>query len=218
MAANRTRVRGRQILVTPTDGGVNSGDPLVVGQMPGVALYNLTGGQTVMDRGGVYNLSVKAADDAGNVAIAAGDILSYVTADTPKLSKKGFNPGGASGTTTVELTSAQSPASVAANTTAEQSLVVTGFVAGDVVVAVSKPTAQAGLGIVGVRLIDATHVGVTFSNNTGSPIVPTAAETYTCTVARKGGGATGVRFGYALAAVASGVTATIEVALGYDAS
>lgn len=84
----------------------------------------------------------------------------------------------------VPINSAQSPASVAANTTAEQNLAVTGLLATDVVIGVSKPTAQAGLGIVGWRVISAGHLGLTFANDTGSPITPTATETYTIVVAR----------------------------------
>ncbi|HEX6512359.1 MAG TPA: hypothetical protein VF157_08675, partial [Chloroflexota bacterium] len=58
------------------------------------------------------------------------------------------------------------PAAVAANTTAEQSFVVASpFSATTAPAAVIKPTVQAGLGIVGHRQIDATHLGVTFSNN-----------------------------------------------------
>ena len=69
-----------------------------------------------------------------------------------------------------------SPASVGPNTTAEQcfSGVLT---AGDFVVGVSKPAAQAGLGIVGWRA-NLASVCITFSNNTASPITPTASETY----------------------------------------
>jgi hypothetical protein len=43
---------------------------------------------------------------------------------------------------------------------------------------VNKPTAQAGLGIVGCRVTAANTLGITFSNNTGSSITPTASQTY----------------------------------------
>lgn len=74
------------------------------------------------------------------------------------------------------------------NTTAEQTFtgLGTGILPGDVMVGVSKPTAQAGLGIVGFR-ISATVPDtffITFSNNTGASITPTAAEVYSLTVAR----------------------------------
>lgn len=71
-----------------------------------------------------------------------------------------------------------SPASVAANTTAEQTFTFPGLLATDVIAGVSKPTAQAGLGVVGFRVSAANTLAITFSNNTASPIVPTASETY----------------------------------------
>lgn len=71
-----------------------------------------------------------------------------------------------------------SPAAVAANTTAEQLFTVTGLVVGQTLVSVNKPTAQAGLGIVGWRVSAANQIGIVFSNNTGAPITPTATETY----------------------------------------
>lgn len=82
------------------------------------------------------------------------------------------------------LSVALTPAIVAANTTAEQTFTVPGVRASDVVVQVSKPSAQAGLGIVGVRVSAADTVGITFSNNTAAGITPTAAETYKLILAR----------------------------------
>src|SRR5712691_6459698 len=61
-----------------------------------------------------------------------------------------------------------SPALVAANTTAEQTFTVTGLAVGDVVISVNKPTAQAGLGIVGWRVSAANTLAITFSNNTAA--------------------------------------------------
>ena len=91
--------------------------------------------------------------------------------------------GGGSGSwklPIIRATATLSPASVAANTTAEQLFTISGVaLATDVVVSVSKPTAQAGLGIVGWRVSADNQVGITFSNNTGSPIVPTASQVYT---------------------------------------
>lgn len=71
-----------------------------------------------------------------------------------------------------------SPAQVAANTTAEQTFTVPGVLTTDMVVEVGKPTAQAGLGVVGSRITAANTVGITFSNNTAAPITPTASESY----------------------------------------
>ena len=75
------------------------------------------------------------------------------------------------------LTATLSPASVAANNTAEQTFTVTGLAVGDVVF-VNKPTSQAGLGIAGVRVSAANTLAITFINATASPIVPTASEVY----------------------------------------
>jgi hypothetical protein len=75
------------------------------------------------------------------------------------------------------------PVAIVLNTTAEQTFTVNGLLAGDVV-CVNKPTAQAGLGIVGSRVSAANTLGITFSNNTGSSITPTAAQVYKVLVSR----------------------------------
>jgi hypothetical protein len=84
--------------------------------------------------------------------------------------------GGTSLARYARYTPTLSPAAVAANTTAEQTFAGV-LTSGDFVIGVSKPTAQAGLGIVGWRA-NGTSLCVTFSNNTGSPITPTASEVY----------------------------------------
>jgi hypothetical protein len=71
-----------------------------------------------------------------------------------------------------------SPVAVAANTTAEQAFAVPGVSAGDVVLAVNKPTEQAGLGIAGQRVVSTGTIGITFANVTAAAITPTAAEVY----------------------------------------
>ena len=76
-----------------------------------------------------------------------------------------------------------SPASVAINTTAEQTFTVNGLLTGDFV-SCNKPTAQAGLGIVGCRVSAANTLAITFSNNTAGAITPTAAQTYLVLVTR----------------------------------
>ncbi len=76
-----------------------------------------------------------------------------------------------------------SPVSVAADTTAEQSFTIASglvtfinSVPGSVFV--NKASQQAGLAIVGCRVIDATHIGITFQNNTAAAILPAAGEIY----------------------------------------
>lgn len=85
-----------------------------------------------------------------------------------------------------------SPVSVAANTTAEQTFTMPGLLASDVIVNVIKPTAQAGLGIVGMSVSAANTLAITFANNTASPIVPTASQVYLVTWARPDSTQTGV--------------------------
>lgn len=63
------------------------------------------------------------------------------------------------------------PSSVSANTTDEQSFTVEGITSNDMVLAVNKPSHNAGLGIVGFRAGDDT-LYITFGNFTGSPIDP----------------------------------------------
>lgn len=71
-----------------------SGDPVRVGEMTGIALTNEGDGgnaatETTVLYGGYYAThSVKGVDAGGNSAVALGDKLYYVDADTPPLSKK----------------------------------------------------------------------------------------------------------------------------------
>lgn len=90
MATNKVYDEGEQFSVAVTDPATpKSGDPVLVGQIPGVATTNeRADGTTSVDTEGVYRLSVKGVDGSGNKAIAAGDIVYYVAADTPKLSVK----------------------------------------------------------------------------------------------------------------------------------
>lgn len=75
--------------ITAAVAGKLSGDPVVVGQIPGVALTDTDAdGKVVVDTRGVFDLSVKAVDGVGNSAVAVGDAIYYVETDTPKLSKK----------------------------------------------------------------------------------------------------------------------------------
>jgi hypothetical protein len=72
-----------------------------------------------------------------------------------------------------------SPASVAANTTAEQTFPLPGArLSTDIIMGIAKPTLQAGLGIVNQRISADGVMAITFINATASPIVPTAGEVY----------------------------------------
>lgn len=67
-------------------------------------------------------------------------------------------------------------AGVNVNTSAEQTLTVTGLLATDVVRSVSKPAWQAGLAIVNARVQAANSLGISYGNFTAATITPTAAE------------------------------------------
>lgn len=78
-----------------------------------------------------------------------------------------------------------SPASVANATSAEQTFDASaiGLLTTDVVL-VQKPTAQAGLGIVGSRVSATNVLAITFMNATAATITPTASQAYIVTVLR----------------------------------
>lgn len=88
MAKNQLYDREESRLMAVPSGKV-SGDPVVVGQIPGVCMINrrADGLATVRMVGG-FSLSVKGMTNAAaNSAVAAGDILYYTEAATPKLNK-----------------------------------------------------------------------------------------------------------------------------------
>lgn len=122
-------------------------------------------------------------------AMAMGFNAQSVMYDNPTLvtQPSDTDPGGE-----VYFEQALTPVAVAANTTAEQTFAITVpgivFALGDMVMDVNKPTAQAGLGIVGYRVSAANTIGITFSNNTAGAITPTAGEIYKFTVLRTAAG------------------------------
>jgi predicted RecA/RadA family phage recombinase len=70
-----------------------SGDPVLFGDLPGVAITSMGGGgnaatKTSVQFEGVVEVSVKGVNAGGNSAVAAGDVIYYVAGDTPPLSKK----------------------------------------------------------------------------------------------------------------------------------
>lgn len=88
MSTNQRRNRG-DVLSLAVKSGVVSGDPVVCGQLPGVAETSRdSNGRATVNTRGVYAVSVKGVDGGGNSAVAAGDKLYYVDGDTPPVSKK----------------------------------------------------------------------------------------------------------------------------------
>lgn len=73
-----------------------SGDPVLVGQLPGVALTDEGDGgnaaaNTSIHFSGVYDLPVKGEGAAGNAAVGIGDILYYEAGQVPPLNKDATN-------------------------------------------------------------------------------------------------------------------------------
>lgn len=117
----------------------------------------------------------------GNIRVGSSNTLAVnfhnvtVGSITPTASQV-YGIVGIRGLATLSAT--LTPAVVAINTTTEQLFTVTGAIVGQMI-QVSKPTAQAGLDIVGVRVSANNQVGITFLNATAATITPTAAEVYT---------------------------------------
>ena len=93
MALNQQYDEAKQLHV-PVASGVVSGDPVSLGTqgatgLPGVALTSRdSAGEATVCFGGAFRLSVKGVDGVGNSAVAVGDMLYFLDADTPKISKK----------------------------------------------------------------------------------------------------------------------------------
>ena len=75
------------------------------------------------------------------------------------------------------------PDSVAANTSAEQTVTVNGLSTTDIVF-INKPTTNAGLVVGGCRVSSANTLAVTFGNLTASPINPGSESYYVMAIRR----------------------------------
>jgi hypothetical protein len=80
-----------------------------------------------------------------------------------------------------------SPAAGNTITAAQQTFNVPGVEPEDILLAVNKPTDQAGLAIAMGRVTARDTVGIKFVNPTAGNITPTAAEVYTFTLMKPGG-------------------------------
>lgn len=82
--------QGRDMSVIATQPATPvSGDPVLWGNVPGVAVTDeRADGTTTVRFYGVYELSVAAIDGGGNSPVADGDEIFYVPGDSPPLSKK----------------------------------------------------------------------------------------------------------------------------------
>src|SRR4051794_26485880 len=117
MSTNQVFDHGDSLSVQLTDpANPKSGDPGRLGQLGGVAQTDKgKGGNSANNTStaftGVFNLAVKGVNGSGNTAIAAGDTVFYVDADTPKLSAKAtgvkygtaLDPVSSGATTTIRV-------------------------------------------------------------------------------------------------------------------
>lgn len=157
----------------------------------------------------------------GNVRVSASNVVGLTISNptaatiTPTVNEV-YRIASTRGVPTIAL--ALSPAAVAPASIVEQQFAIAspasnsaGVTPGQLL-QVMKPTQQAGLDIVGCRVVADNLIGITFANFTAATITPTAAESYTCQALSPldahnnflmftiNGGAVG--------AVAAGVTAT----------
>lgn len=94
MSTNQVFDHGDALSVACSDPATPaSGDPVRLGELGGVAQTDEGDGGNAADHTsvafvGVFELSVKGVNGSGNTAIAPGDTIFYVDADTPKLSAK----------------------------------------------------------------------------------------------------------------------------------
>ncbi len=105
MAKNRQFQEANQLSLAATDPATPaSGDPVIVGQIPGVSLTaERADGTTTVQMDGAFLLSVKGViAGPANSAVAVGDILYYSAGHTPKVDKDntGVRFGYALGTLT----------------------------------------------------------------------------------------------------------------------
>lgn len=146
--------------------------------------FDAAAGTTVSALGSGTALTARPLFSWGNngtsvMAMSAAGGLSITGGTAPSIAV------GAAGTPITQVrvySQALDPASVAANTTAEQTFTVTGLTTADKVF-VNKPTNTAGLGIVNARVSAADTLAITFGNFTGLAI-DAASETYTITAIR----------------------------------
>jgi hypothetical protein len=88
MAVDKTFEKADNVYL-PVASGVLSGQPCAVGALTGVAVTDRdTTGFATVDFSGAYTLTVNAVNAGGNLAIAVGDPIYFVSGDTIKLSGK----------------------------------------------------------------------------------------------------------------------------------
>lgn len=173
MSTNIVKEPGWRLSVVCSDPAApDSGDPVRYGAMTGIAETDEGAGGNISTETSVYfgpcvvDVSVKGVDDSGNSAVALGDTIFYVDADTPKLSKKasGYFFGFAlevidsGATATIQV---QRPATPGGGTLAAGSIGATQLATGAVTAAKLSATLKTGfilLPLEGFRLISSNDI------------------------------------------------------------
>ena len=131
---------------------------------------------------------------AGTVIAATGSITDVIatTAEIGTVTPTIANVGTLTlGTTTplLGLTVANitiSPTAVAANTGGEQTFALANVGTADIILAVNKPTVQAGLVLGGSRVSGAGSIGINFANTSTAAVTPTAGQIYSVAFLKHG--------------------------------
>lgn len=159
---------------------------------------------------GIDIVGVRAVSN-NTVGITFTNVTAATVTPTASESYSFVSLGGVDSTNnTITIESVQSPAAVANATATEVGLTVTGLATTDTIVGVSKPTAQAGIGLVGWRVSAANTLGLTFMNATAATVTPTASESYKVSVFRPKPVAPMVKYSQTLTPVSVAANTTAE--------
>jgi len=96
----------------------------------------------------------------------------------------GYNPGNNLAGQVIAFNLTLSPTAVANAVAPEYTCTVTGLLSTDIILAVQKPTHQAGIGLVGARCTASGVLSVGWVNPTAATVTPTASEVYKVLVFR----------------------------------
>lgn len=155
-----------EVTMTPSIGT----NPVVTVTNTDILVLNKPTSQAGLGYGNVRYASASTVALSFN-NISAGTLTPTTSQIYGIVALRGTNQGA--NATTITIT----PAAVVTKTTAEQQFAVSGVRVGELVL-VNKPTTNAGLDIVGARVVSNNLVGITFANFTAGTLTPTAGEAY----------------------------------------
>lgn len=130
---------------------------------------------------GITNIRVTAADQVGITFL--NNSSGAITPTAAESYSFAFLPTLVPSDRSLVYKFTPATTAVGASTTVDVSTAVVGLLADDIIAGVSKPTAQAGLGITGYRVSSAGNIAVQMYE--GSSAITTTAEAYSATVMRK---------------------------------